>query len=167
MFGCPQSGIGDIAGWTDAVDAMTRIPNVSHIGISILACPNAFGPLLGNQKDIELCRLLATFHLKSLLKERMLDLNGKKLHYLGGGHRVDLIQYYDIADSLDTSSPGWHGYQLTKYEHGFLPHGKTKVPVDFNAPFPDVGQLHAIDYNLRVLKEHARAADERRKFHGA
>lgn len=159
VMGCPQSEVGDVEGWLKGVDAMTQMDKLSHIGISILATPNAFGPTLGNVKDIELCRLMATFMLKTFLKSGDLDLRGKKLHYLGGGHRVDLIQYYDIADSLDTSSPVWHGWNGIAYEHGFLPNGKLKKAVDFSAPLPPQIYLDMIDHNLTIIKQHARKAD--------
>lgn len=160
-MGCPQSVVGDFEGWMASVQRMADMPaKLSHIGISILGTPNAFGPLLGNVKDIELCRFTANMLLKMWLKADPDALNGKKLHYLGGGHRVDLIQYYDIADSLDTSSPVWHGWNGVAYEYGFLPNGKLKLPVDFSAPLPtEAEKLNFIQHNINILKGYTRKAD--------
>lgn len=159
VMGCPQSVPGDVEGWIEGVDQMSLITGLSHIGVSILATPTAFGPRVGIYNDIELCRLLATFTLKTWIQGGDLELRGKKLHYLGAGHRLDLIQYYDIADSLDTSSPVWHGWNGIGYEHGYLPKGKSKLPVDFDIAAPSEENHCRIQHNIAVLKAHARASE--------
>lgn len=159
VMGCPQSLVGDWRGWLESFRQMATIDSkLSHIAVSILATPNAFGDLVGNAKDIELCRLMATVLLKDALKKRHLNFQGKKIHYLGAGHRLDLLQYYDIADSLDTSSPVWHGMNGIRYEYGFLPDGKIKKPVDFLCK-DQGGCTQIIQSNILDLKMWARKAE--------
>ena len=166
VMGCPQSVVGDWRGWLESFRQMATIDSkLSHIAVSILATPNAFGGLVGSTKDIELCRLMATVLLKDAMDQRHLNFQGKKLHYLGAGHRLDLLQYYDIADSLDTSSPVWHGWNYIAYSYGYLPEGKIKKPVDFHARLDDTrtesggAQGTVINSNIADLKAWARKAE--------
>ena len=161
VMGCPQSVKGDWRGWLKGVTGMARFPKISHIGVSILATPNAFGANVGTFKDIELCRMMANSVLKNAIREKYVKLRGKKLHYLGAGHRLDMLQYYDLADSLDTSSPVWHGWQGIRYEFGFLPHGKSQKPVDFAANLPAPDAVETINFNIAELKKWARKAEGR------
>lgn len=166
VMGCPQSEIGDWRGWLESFRQMGTIDSkLSHIAVSILATPNAFGGLVGNHKDIELCRLMATVLLKDSIKSKHLNFQNKKIHYLGAGHRLDLLQYYDIADSLDTSSPVWHGWNGIRYDYGFLPKGKIALPVDFHAKFENANvanhdvQDAMINSNIVDLKKWARKSE--------
>jgi len=155
IFVCPQSEIGDVEGWLDGFEQLRAVPRLTHIGMSILACPNAFCELTGTG-DIELNRLVATAYVKRQILSKH-PLGATKIHYLGLGHRLDLIRHYDIASSLDTSSPVWHGWHGISYGYGFLPGGKLALPVDFGAPALPANDLRrgVIQSNIDTLKKHA------------
>jgi len=168
MMLVPQSLIGDVRDWLDGMEAVLCteqkvtdllkpiIDRIEMVGVSILSCPNAFGPMIGDTEP-EICRFTAFQFLKCVLPWRK-GVRPIKIHCLGGGARLDLIRYYDWAFSMDTSSPVWHGWFGTAYEHGFLPSGKTKTPVNFQAECPDLYK-GVIQKNIRQLKASAKQAE--------
>lgn len=119
VFGCPQSADGDIEGLVTCFNSMAEdSERLSHIGVSILACPNAAHYVTGT-RDIEANRFFMTCILRDqgMAKDYLND-RGIKLHYLGlGEQNLDLIQYYrGYADSLDTKGPvksGLFGHRLS------------------------------------------------------
>jgi len=132
IFAVPQSEIGDIKGWLKAFLRFQQIPEIDMIGMSILALPTAFCKET-NSIEIETNRLYATKYLKNKGY-----VGNKKLHYLGGGDKIHLLSQYDIAYSLDTSSPIWHGFHgIRMDQHKGLLEGKTRIEVDFNAKIPE------------------------------
>lgn len=158
VLGIPQSRPGDIDGWLECLRAMDSIPTVVRLGISILSCPIAFGRHTGVPNDIELNRFAATTLLRQAIEKAPLR---AKLHYLGLGTRVEFIQYYTIADSLDTSSPIWNPWNYCKYTSGSVAGGKTSNKVNFDAILPE-GDLRwpAIQNHIDTLKSYARIADK-------
>ena len=167
MMIVPQSRVGDVRDWLEGMEALLCvdqkvtaildpiIDRVGMVGVSILSCPNAFGPMLGDMEP-EICRFTAFQVLKHTLTWRN-EMSSIKIHCLGGGSRLDLIRYYDWAYSMDTSSPVWHGWFGIAYELGFLPSGKIKTPVNFQADCPDLYK-GVIQKNIRQLKLSARQA---------
>lgn len=170
----PQSKSGDIDDWLDAMKALlcpeyseqlgpleSFTDRIAMAGVSILACPIAFGPMLGDDEP-EICRFTALQFLNRELRGRK-NLSSVRLHCLGAGSRLDLISYYGNVFSLDTSSPIWHGWHGITYSHGFLPEGKMKKPVDFQAPPPSEIYFGAIQRNINALKQAARRAETRHR----
>lgn len=169
----PQSRKGDIDNWLGGMLSLLcgnsrqdmgplrgYLDSVAMVGVSILSCPNAFGALVGDNEP-EICRFTAFQFLRRALLNRT-DINKVvKIHCLGAGSRLDLISYYGMAYSLDTSSPVWHGWHGITYSHGFLPEGKIKKPVNFQAEKPSEIYHGSIQRNIRALKEAARRAEER------
>jgi len=161
VFGVPQSEVGDYVGWGNSLQIMSQLSRslrISHIGVSILACPNAFRRIT-NTPDVEVNRLVATGYMRHLEEQGLLRRRAK-LHYLGLGHRVDFVRHYDIADSLDTASPIRHGLVCRTYQDGYLPGGKTPGHLDFAMQgYTTEAQRLAMQFNIDVLKAHARAAE--------
>lgn len=155
VFGCPQSDPGDITGWTDCFNAMAAEPQrLSHLGMSILACPVAFGHWTRTD-DVELNRFAATSHIRyNGLAKDLLEGAGIKIHYLGlGDKHVDLIQHYrDYGDSLDTKGPIKAGLAYRDYENGNLDRGG-KEKLDLGKHY-EIDQMagQCIDYNIKVVK---------------
>lgn len=134
------------------------------IGLSILNCPIAFSRLTGTDEP-EINRFVAACFIKDALPD-IRKYNAPLFHFLGAGARLDLIQYHDLAYSLDTSSPVWHGWHGIAYSHGFLPQGKLSNRVDFQARSCNSLFDGIIRRNIDVLRNHAAQASKRRNDSG-
>jgi hypothetical protein len=169
----PQSQIGDIDDWLESMLAVlcksersrlgplaNFMDRVSMVGVTILSCPNAFKALVGDDEP-EICRFTAFQFLRAALSGRTDIDETVRIHCLGAGSRLDLISYYSMAYSLDTSSPVWHGWHGINYSHGFLPQGKIKTPVNFQAGKPSEIYYGSIRRNINALKQAARRAEQR------
>lgn len=139
ILGIPQSAHGDIAGWERCFNDMfeanrrDREPNrLSHLGMSILACPNAFREAT-KTKDIELNRFVATAHAREhcIAKDWLHDAQ-VNVHYFGFGARADLLPYYrDFGTSMDTKGPVKAAYNSLSLVGGRLPRGGQE-PLDLS-----------------------------------
>lgn len=132
IMGVPQGEVGDHAQWMACYEEMVKV-GIDAIGMSILALPNAFCHLTGT-KDISHNRLYGSMYLK-----RKGLYNGNIWHhYLGASSpsEMQLIPQLGMADSMDSSSPIWHGINGIKYDDSptGLKDGKIKKHVDFNLP---------------------------------
>lgn len=156
ILGVPQSLPGDIDGFLKCFEQMDNLKYVTRLGVSILNCPIAFGKWTNAPKDIELNRFAATAFIREHVKPKT------KLHYLGLGSRIDFIQYYTEAESLDTSSPIWNPWNGHNYRGGSVIGGKVVDPVDFNAQLPrNAIQWENMHSCINVLKRYARRAEGR------
>lgn len=140
IMGVPQGEVGEHRQWLDCYEQMVYDLHVGVIGMSILAMPNAFQKLTGT-KDVSHNRLFGSLYL----------VNGGAYtsrvwhHYLGASSpsELQLIHQLGLADSVDSSSPIWHGINSIKYDDTAtgLVNGKTKKHVDFYLQRDDV-HLH-------------------------
>ncbi len=132
VMGVPQSEVGNYKDWMSCYIEMTT-QGVDVIGMSILALPNAFCTLTGTT-DVSHNRLYGSLFLKRSGHYS----NSTWHHYLGASSpsEIQLIPQLQMADSMDSSSPIWHGIQTIKYDDSptGLINGKSKKHVDFNIP---------------------------------
>lgn len=153
----PQSEVGDIAGWTrNLVLMLDDHERLSHLGMSILACPVAFCNATGTS-DVELNRLAAMAHVQTEICSKE-DLNEAsiRVHFFGAGDRVDVLPCYrKFGDSIDTKGPIKAGLLGNLIEGGYMYRGSvgkmslTELPKVVGAA--DIGAIHE---NIRRFKEY-------------
>jgi hypothetical protein len=163
----PQTRVGCVeeyfsALWEMLMESATlrSLPQVKYVAVSILSAPNAVRHIVGSDEP-EICRNFVMMELQKWLKTH--DVFSRRIHCLGLGSRIDLIQYYWSAYSLDTSSPVWHGWNGIGYTSGLLLQGKIKKSVDFQAELPNELFGGLIQQNIDVLQNYAAQADARRE----
>lgn len=155
IMGVPQSEIGKHDQWIMCYNEMTSNGIADTIGMSILALPNAFCQLTGTT-DISHNRLYGSLYLRRMGLYR----TSMWHHYLGAGSpsEIQLIPQLQMADSMDSSSPIWHGIHNIKYDESptGLINGKIKKHVDFELPASEwfrekysIGE--AIDHNVGYI----------------
>lgn len=162
ILAIPQSFPGDVGGWETGFDGLYyhnregRRPNrLSHIGMSILACKNAFSQQ-SHTDDIELNRLVATVHARnSCVAKDWLEDADVKIHYFGFGERMDILPCYKgFGDSMDTKGPVKAGLNRIHETMGRLPRG-SQTQLDLSVPYElDALQRLTITYNIKALKEY-------------
>lgn len=168
ILGIPQSRVGDIRGWSNCFESMfdhnrpasdeeERPNRLSHIGMSILACPNAFQIATGTQ-DIELNRLAATAHARenNVGKDHMKHCD-VKIHYFGFGERMDILPCYrGYGDSMDTKGPVKAGLNGLGPVCGSLMRG-SKVQLDLQKEYKPTDMQHSlIQHGIDMLKGYMR-----------
>ncbi len=151
IMAVPQSKAGDWEGWIDGYVALSNIPSISFIGMSILGIPNAFKSLTGTD-DITFNRVFATAYLQ----KRGLVSKNVKHHYLGCGDPRELLMMkaQGVAYSNDSSTAFWHGIQKTAFDSsaGGLMLGKSKKEVDFHIGY-DNTVLDIVLNNVKWITE--------------
>lgn len=132
IMGVPQGEVGKHQQWLECYKQLASM-RADVIGMSILALPNAFCSLTGT-KDISHNRIFGSLYLKSqgLFEGRVWH------HYLGAGSpsEMQILPYLGMADSMDSSSPIWHGINLISYDDSptGLINGKIQKHVNFDEP---------------------------------
>jgi len=153
VMGVPQSVKGDWKGWIDCYKELSQMDGCSHIGLSILGCPNAFCSITKTE-DIMINRLFAVI----TLLDRGLVADHIWHHALGLGmpREILLQRELGVVDSNDSSSPIWHGIQGIEYDdsYGCLKNGKCSIPVDFEIERNDNVKKNdvIIDKNIETIK---------------
>ncbi len=153
IMGVPQGEVGDHEQWLDCYDRMVYELGISVVGMSILALPNAFQHLTGT-KDVSHNRLYGSLYLvnKGLYASTVWH------HYLGASSpsELQLIHQMGLADSIDSSSPIWHGINSIKYDDTAtaLVNGKTKKHVDFLMAREDVHLHDPLSHDQQSTVDH-------------
>lgn len=163
-FYVPQSNLDDIDGLVNSFEWALNNEDIDLIGISILACPVAFG--LNESHDGErsdaykLQRFLSRFRILNILADYNLlegDKAIKRFHCLGmtdGPNEVELLAYSGYRPyiySWDSSAAVWAGLNSIIFDNsptGLL-NGKFEVEVDFG--FDGEYNDNEIDYNIEVI----------------
>lgn len=157
IMGVPQSEVGEHNQWLSCYKEMTTQYNVDVVGMSILALPNAFCKLTGT-KDISHNRIYGSLFLKRIGNYSQFTWH----HYLGAGSpsEIQLIPQLQMADSMDSSSPIWHGINHIAYDDSptGLAGGKIKrhVVFDLSAPIePEIAESMArcIVHNIEYVEQ--------------
>lgn len=150
MMAVPQAGNRKDYLW--CYDRLVRQLNFQWIGLSILACPNAFSGSSDPNK-IKQSRI-ATYRA---LKETGLWSSQTNHHLLGLGSHIDEVEFFaPIAEikSNDSSSAVLHGQMGITYENGAVPGGKKSHKLDFEAPtdpkFEEAVLKNIIEWKMRA-----------------
>lgn len=156
IFACPQSALGDADGWMRCFEEFSLDhERLTHIGVSILACPNAFRTIT-NTNSIELNRFVAAAAIRrntSMLAQlRRFNI---RLHFLGLGEwtLAHLISTYDdIGASIDTKRPLKRSLSVMK-------------PMDLrDITTPSPSQHANIQLDIDLLQFYATGGREATKF---
>jgi len=154
VMAVPQSEENDFDGWLTSYKYFGQNKDIYMIGMSILAIPNACKQRVGTE-EIETNRVYVTKYLKE--NNLVVD---KKHHYLGAGTYLQYIQLYDIAYSLDTSSPVWHGMHHIRYDYMNGLQEKLKSAVDFDARIEKDVEAD-IYYNIACLQRWSKGVNKK------
>ena len=158
-FFVPQSQEGDLKDLIDAFMWAAESEHVDYIGVSILAVPIAYGV----EKDNKLQRYLSRYKFMRELEVHgildMIQVNGKKLHFLGmvdGPNEIELVKrYHDHITSWDSSAAVWAGVCDIEFDNSptGLINGKNEIEVDFNHNVLDHGQMTKCVNNVKFIDE--------------
>jgi len=116
-FFVPQSETGDWGGWLAAFEWALFNPDIDVIGMSILAHPIA---LPNYPKGY--ARVVAADRIRMWLDadvSRLAAYDAKHIHWLGllsPGLELDPLLKMGMVDTLDSSSPVWHGHCGIAYD---------------------------------------------------
>lgn len=155
-FFCPQSRKGDLGDLLDAFEWGISTRDVDLIGVSILACPNAFN--VGRENMLQ--RYLSRWRVFQALDQRCpLDRSTtqRRFHCLGmldGPNEIDLLKPFHLQiRSWDSSAAVWAGLHNIKFDSSptGLINGKFEKEVDFArleelTPLDDQNITHNINY---------------------
>jgi hypothetical protein len=89
----------------------------------------------------------------------MIQVNGKKLHFLGmvdGPNEIELVKrYHDHITSWDSSAAVWAGVCDIEFDNSptGLINGKNEIEVDFNHNVLDHGQMTKCVNNVKFIDE--------------
>lgn len=170
-FFCPQSSFGDKVGLLNGFTWALGSDLIDFIGVSILACPIAYGvdesahgANEARSDAYKLQRFLSRWKLFSDLKNLGLlnDRAIKRFHCLGmtdGPNEIELLKpFHEYIYSWDSSSAVWAGLNGISYDMSpsGLTHGKYELEVDFECDrFGDVDlakrNMAVIDSMCRTL----------------
>ena len=145
-FYVPQSSLGDIDGLLESIEWALANEDIDLIGMSILACPVAFG--LNESHDgvrsdaYKLQRFLSRWKVFGLMNERGLlfdERSWKRFHCLGmtdGPNEIQLLcetGYRSYIYSWDSSAAVWAGLNAITFDGSpsGLTYGKFEKEVDF------------------------------------
>lgn len=145
-FYVPQSNLGDVAGLLNSFEWAINNDDVDLIGVSILACPIAFGIDQSKYEDkVEMTsyklqrffsrwKMFYTLQTAGLLNTKSV----KKFHCLGmmdGPNEIELLSpFHDYIYSWDSSAAIWSGLNCVGFDlspTGLL-NGKVEREVNFD-----------------------------------
>jgi hypothetical protein len=137
-FYVPQSSIGDLEDYIRGIEwGLDNREYVDRIGLSILACPNAYGVEKGNN----LQRYLSRYAILKELEYRMIlsQIHHKDIfHCLGmvdGPNEIELLRpYHHFIKTWDSSAAVWAGLNGIRFDNSptGLINGKFEKEVDFS-----------------------------------
>jgi hypothetical protein len=137
-FFVPQSRVGDVEDYIDTFEWAANADEVDYIGVSILGVPNAYGV----EKNNKLQRFLSRWSMMNELESRgildMIQVNEKKIHFLGmvdGPREIELVKdYLEIINTWDSSAAVWAGLNNIRFDNSptGLVNGKFEKEVDFD-----------------------------------
>lgn len=150
-FFCPQSEPGDVEDLLDAFEWGLTTLGVDVIGVSILACPNAFNA----DKNNLLQRYLSRWKIFNLMDQRaMLTAKAiRKFHCLGmtdGPNEIELLRPYHLyIRSWDSSAAVWAGINGIGFDNTptGLRLGKFEKEVDFK-----MGDALSLNQHEKIMK---------------
>lgn len=165
-FYVPQSELGDLDGILQSYEWAINNPDIDLIGVSILACPIAFGVNETKHGDgqrdtgYKLQRFLSRWKMFKVLDER--GLLGpaqaiKKFHCLGmtdGPNEIELLkEYHDYIYSWDSSAAVWAGISGVTFDSSpsGLRNGKVESEVDFNYSHEVQSSIKWVEENIRYI----------------
>lgn len=165
-FFCPQSELGKLDDLMKGFEWAINYPYIDYIGVSILACPIAFGVNeqtfgdTGRSESYRLQRYLsrwATFEeldARGLLGEKTLN----RFHCLGmtdGPREISLLHnYHKHIFSWDSSAAMWHAINGIAFDQSptGLVNGKFEEEVDFSHPLDESLDTDVlIKYNMNLI----------------
>lgn len=162
-FFVPQSELGDIEDYIQAVDWALDQPNIKLIGLSILGCPIALGldesPQAKRSDAYKMQRFLSRWKILQILKERgILDQRAeKRFHCLGmvdGPNEIFLLkEYHNYIWSWDSSAAVWAGLNGIKFDNSptGLVNGKYENEVDFHMKVDDNLMISLAQNNIEYI----------------
>lgn len=163
-FFVPQSELGDISGILQSYMWAINNPDIDLIGVSILACPIAFGvneTKHGGERDkgFQLQRFLSRWKMfKTLDAAGLLTVGAlKKFHCLGmtdGPNEIELLRdYHDYIYSWDSSAAVWAGLSGVTFDSSpsGLRYGKVETEVDFNYKHEVPTSLKNVEENIKYI----------------
>lgn len=145
-FFVPQSKLGDMVDYINAVEWALNNPDIDLIGLSILGCPIACGvdesTFEGGKRSdaYKMQRYLSRLAVFRELEKRKLlgPKSQKRFHCLGmvdGPKEIDLLrEYHEHIYSWDSSAAVWAGINGIRFDDSptGLQNGKYEVEVDFS-----------------------------------
>lgn len=145
-FFVPQSELGDMTDYINAVEWALKNPDIKLIGLSILGTPIACGVdettfESGKRSDAyKMQRYLSRLAVfRELEKRKLLGVKSiKRFHCLGmvdGPKEIDLLrEYHNHIFSWDSSAAVWAGINGHRFDNSptGLMHGKFEKEVDFS-----------------------------------
>jgi len=145
-FFVPQSELGDMTDYINAVEWALNTPEVDLIGLSILGAPIACGvdetTFEGGKRNdaYKMQRYLSRLAVfRELEKRNLLNNNARKrFHCLGmvdGPKEIDLLrEYHDFIFTWDSSAAVWAGINGIRFDNSptGLMNGKFEKEVDFS-----------------------------------
>lgn len=152
-FYCPQSEPGDIEDLMAGYAWGFTHPEIDYVAVSILNVPLAFGVESGNN----LQRFMSRWRWMSMLADRWLLHNDKKIHFLGmvdGPREIELVkEYHDVIDTWDSSAAVWAGLNGIKFDNSptGLMNGKFEKEVDFSARIEDPEYINTACQNMQYI----------------
>ena len=156
-FFVPQSKEQDLDDLISAFDWAVDAPEVDYIGVSILAVPLAYGV----EKDNKLQRFLSRWKFMNELLERgildAIEMQGKKLHFLGmvdGPNEIMLCEdFLPYITSWDSSAAVWAGMCQVPFDNSptGLIDGKNEIEVNFSHKGADNTQIGMAIENCRYI----------------
>lgn len=156
-FFVPQSEEGNLEELIDCFDWAAKSTDVDYIGVSILAVPLAYGV----EKDNKLQRFLSRWKFMKELWERgildTIEVQNKKLHFLGmvdGPNEIMLCEdFLHYITSWDSSAAVWAGMCHVPFDNSptGLIDGKNEIEVDFSHKGADNTQIRMAMENCRYI----------------
>lgn len=149
-FYVPQSELGDIDGWCQSVQWAINNRDIDLIGISILACPVAFGidegqyngelsGMIRTQRTLARWCAFTELENRAIINRYVIPTNVQnRFHILGMQDAVSEIlllkPWHHMIASWDSSSAAWHAINGIRYDNTptRLKDGKLNTEVDFN-----------------------------------
>lgn len=162
-FFVPQSELGDIEDYIQAVDWALDQPNIRLIGLSILGCPIALGldesPLAKRSDAYKMQRFLSRWKVLQILKDRgILDQRAeKRFHCLGmvdGPNEIMLLEsFHDYIWTWDSSAAVWAGLNGIGFDNSptGLVDGKYENEVDFHTKVDDNIMVNLARSNIQYI----------------
>jgi len=164
-FFVPQSQLGDLEDYIQAVDWALDQPNIALIGLSILGCPIALGldesPDAKRSDSYKMQRFLSRWKILNILEDRgILDERAiDAFHCLGmvdGPNEITLLEkFHKYIWSWDSSAAVWAGLNGIKFDGsptGLL-NGKYEKEVDFNKKFNDNSSIQSAINNINYINK--------------
>jgi len=106
----PQTPFNDVESFGQVIEQFIKEPKMNVLGICRDACYNAFNQVT-HTIDQELNRFYFGIWLQKTGLLTQLQKTDKKIHFLGIGDQVHMLQHYWYVDSADTASFFWQATQ--------------------------------------------------------